>query len=339
MKFSRLVKCEIANIFFFQSVAILLAYLGYGAWSFVWGVLAGSLVSTVLLYILAPWKIAYGLNTQTALKLIKFGIPYQAHGLVTMGKNAVIPIVIGKIVGAAGIGFFNWALNFSALSMFFTGVISRITFPAFSRVQHDKGLLREGIEKSIRVGAIFFFPFLAMSIAFARPTIHYLYTDRWLPALGTFYLLAFSIVLTGPIGSSVFNAFHAVGKPYWALNMNILYLVLNFVFAIPLVSNLGFQGMAVVKIIVSYSTLLILIYLLNRIVAVKMWGNILPFLFPSFLVGAIFYLYEHVLASSFPAFLLWGITGGILCFVSMYIFNAKTMKEEIKDVINALSRK
>ena len=338
MKFDRVVICETANVFFFQSVAIFLAYLGYGTWGFIWGVLAGSLVSTILFYILSPWKIGYGINRQIALRLIKFGIPYQADGLLTLGKNAVVPVVVGKIVGASGIGYFNWALNFSALAMFFTGVIGRVTFPAFSRVQHDKDLLRKGIEKSIRIGAIFFFPFLAMSVAFARPTIHYLYTDKWLPALGTFYLLAISTVFTGPIGQTFFNAFYATGKQYWALNMNILYLALNFALAVPLVSASGLQGMAVTKIIISFSTLFILIYLLNRIVKVNLLGNILPFMFPSFFIGAIFYLYREVLAGSFPGFLFWGVSGGILCFVSMYLFNAASMKEDIKDVVNALSR-
>jgi PST family polysaccharide transporter len=339
MQFNRLVICEIADIFFFQFVAILLAYLGYGVWSFIWGVLTGSLVSTILFYILSPWKISYGINKEAAKNLIKFGIPYQAHGLVNIGKNAVVPLVVGKISGASGVGYFNWALNFSVLSMFFTRIISRVTFPAFSRIQHDRVLLKKGIEKSIRIGAILFFPILAMSVAFAKPTIHYLYTDKWFPALGAFYLLAISIILTGPTGNTFSNAFYAVGKPYWVLKMDILFLILNFALGIPLVLRFGFEGMAIVKIIVSYSTLLILIYLMSKIVKVKVFGNMLSFLFPSILVGAFFYIYEPFLVKNFFTFLLWGIVGGVLCFLATYLFNPQTVKEEIKDLINTIFKK
>ncbi len=339
LAFNRLVTTEITEVFIFQVTAIWLAILGFGVWSFVWAVLLGSLASLVLLYILSPWKVSYGINSQSARRLIHFGAFCQLNNLINFSKDAVTPVLVGKICGAAGVGYFNWADKFICFSVFFPQIISRITFSAFPRIQSDKALLKKGVEKSIRLGAILFFPPLAMSCAFARPIIHYLYTDKWLPGLPVFYWLVLAAIVSGPMGLTIFNAFYAVGKPQWVMRMVLLYLGLNWLLGFPLILKFGFLGMAFTQVIIAYSTIGILLKLMNRIVRINFWGNILPFFFPAALAGAIFYLLVPYFVKSFFSFIFWGITGGVFCFLVMYIFNPGIFKEELKESLKTFLKK
>lgn len=339
LAFNRLVTTEITEILIFQVTAIWLAILGFGVWSFVWAVLLGSLASLILLYILSPWKISYGIKSQSARRLIHFGVFCQLNNLINFGKDAVTPVLVGKICGAAGVGYFNWADRFICLSVFFPQIIGRITFSAFSRIQSDKALLKKAVEKSIRFGSILFFPPFVMSCAFARPIIHYLYTDKWLPGLTAFYCLATAAIIAGPIGLTIYNAFYAVGKPQWVTRMVLLYLGLSWLLGFPLILKFGFLGMAFTQVIVTYSTIGLLLKLMNRIVRVNFWGNIFPFFFPVALVGVVFYLLSQYLIKGLFSLLFWGLVGGIFCLFVIHIFHPRIFTEEIKESLKVFFKR
>ena len=60
-------------------LTILLAYLGYGAWSFVWGQLAGNLIGTTLIVSFAPVRYWPGFDRAALRQLIPQGLPRGLH--------------------------------------------------------------------------------------------------------------------------------------------------------------------------------------------------------------------------------------------------------------------
>ena len=69
-------------------------------------------------------------------------------------KDDLLTIFLGKILPIAQVGFIGFAQKwaFYPLRLIMDNVI-RITFPSFSRLQHDKNLLGLAIEKSLFVSS------------------------------------------------------------------------------------------------------------------------------------------------------------------------------------------
>ena len=55
-------------------VSIVMAYLGYGVWSLVFGQIAGALASVILVWIILPWRPRFTIDRNVAGSLMKFGV-------------------------------------------------------------------------------------------------------------------------------------------------------------------------------------------------------------------------------------------------------------------------
>src|SRR5205085_8698756 len=87
LKFNRLVIPEIVETLAFNILAVVLAWQGYGVWSFVIAVLVRGIIGTILIYILAPWPIGFRIKKSSIRNLFSFGLPYQLNGFIALIKD------------------------------------------------------------------------------------------------------------------------------------------------------------------------------------------------------------------------------------------------------------
>ena len=103
------------------AVAITMAANGGGPYSFVVGMLTGSLVTGILVFIWAAVPVRVGFDREIAKKLMRFGIPLAA----SLGVEAVLMnadyVIVGNVTGAVLLGFYLLAFN---VSSWVPGVIS-----------------------------------------------------------------------------------------------------------------------------------------------------------------------------------------------------------------------
>jgi|GEM_PF-6023917 len=317
------------NVIFFQALTLFFAYSGYGVWSFVWATVITSCVSAVLFYRLSPWHICFGVNILKMKKLLKFGVAYQVHGVVNILKDAVNPVIVGKFCNEASVGLFDWSSRAISFSVIFTSMVNQITFPLFSRLQGNNKLLSSAIEKVLKLNSMVFYPIFSALVVFIELIIHYIYTDKWLAAVPAFYLLAISILFTGPIGMTFFNVFSAVGKPHWMMNFNILYFVLNYALGILLVPKYNFVGLALARIIISYTTFLPLYIFLKKVSPqVRVFSNIFPYLFCCFPVALFFKMFSIKLINNVFSLLMMIFLCIACCYLLIFLFNKKEILEE-----------
>ena len=76
LEFQKLIIPQIAEALAFNLVAVVLAIRGFGVTSFTLAVLARGFVGVVLIYLIAPWRIGFGISRESAKKLLSFGIPF-----------------------------------------------------------------------------------------------------------------------------------------------------------------------------------------------------------------------------------------------------------------------
>lgn len=330
LKFNLLIIPEILEVISFQVIAIGMALSGYGVWSFVYATIVSRVIGMLSLFILSPWRVTLGLDLRAAKELFRFGLPYQLIGIIGLMKDGVTPIFVGMLLGAQAVGYLNWATTFAFLPLMIIQVLNRITFPAFSRVQHDRILLKKGIEKAIKFTGIVFFPIAFISIGLAKPIVHYVYTDKWLSAMPAFYLTSISILFTTSISATFFNAYYAVGKSKLCLKLMILYLIVDWTFGVPFVLSYGYIGIAMARVVNAFVNLPLSIYLMNRIVKIDILKNISTPLLSASIMGIILYFAAPFVVTGIPSLALAVLVGVIIYTATLYIADISSIREDIR---------
>lgn len=243
LDFNRIAYIDIAESVSFHTVAVILAYAGYGVWSFVIAAIFRSVSSVSIVFFCSRWRPSCEFDFVAVRRLLHFGIPYQGNNVLAFVKDAVTPVFVGIYAGSAAVGFVNWAKSFAFSPLMLSEIFGRVAFPAFSRIQENRELLTRTVERSIRMMTLIMFPVTAIIFAAAPEIIQLVYTAKWLPALPAFYFFCTSPMAIG-IMLPMYSAILAVGNSRVLLWMMFLLLLLEWGIGIPAVLYAGFNGIS-----------------------------------------------------------------------------------------------
>ena len=124
--------------------------MGWGIRSFAIAVLARAVVGTFVIYIVMPWRIRIAIHKESIGKLLRFGIPFQLNSFLALVKDDLFTLYLGKMLPFAYVGYIGWAKKWAELPLrLIMDSVVRVTFPAYSRLQHDQDKLSKGIKKTI----------------------------------------------------------------------------------------------------------------------------------------------------------------------------------------------
>ena len=161
LEFVKLVFPQILEQIIYNVVLVTLAMNGFGLVSFSVAVLIRGIVGLATIYYLEPWKPGIAFSRETLKSLFKFGIPYQINTFLATLKDDGMTIVLGAIIGPVGIGVLSFAQKIARLPLtFFMDTVTRVTFPAFSRLQDSKPDLERSVTRSIFFICLLIFPSL-----------------------------------------------------------------------------------------------------------------------------------------------------------------------------------
>lgn len=326
LKFGLLILPEIVEVVAFQVLAVGLAFLGFGVWSFIIGLLVRSLLGTVVLFWVSPWRPRFAWDFKVAKRLVSFGVPFQLNGFIATIKDAVMPIFVGAVSGVAAVGYLNWALTFSKLPILFMSDIFRVTFPTYARIQHDKERLAKAVTKTIRFTNLFLFPAVFMLAATAKPIVTLIFTDKWLPALPAFYLHLLGILVVG-ISNTFMDTFWAMGKTKIAVKLLVIYTVLNWATSVPLVYRYGFIGAMAGSVIVLLVSLPLTWYYMRKLVPLNLFGQLWPAFTAGGLAGLITFGASGM-AVSLISLLTLMFAGGLIYLGLLWLFDRRQLVED-----------
>lgn len=292
LKFKPLVSVEVSEAVAFNALLIIGVLMGWGLWSFSVAALSRGLLGVLLIYIVSPVAIGLGVSLGSAGGLLKFGVPFQINNLLALLKDRLIPLVVAGMVGAQGVGFITWAQSMSFLPLTLMNIIIRISFPAFSRLQHDSGALSKGVEKAIFATTFFTYPMVFGLSAIMPFLVKFVVSPKWTPALESYYLFAFA-TLWSIVSTTLTNALNAVGKIGVTLKLMIMWTVLEWTLTPVLVWKFGFLGVAIASFVISFSSVLAIV-LAKRILSVGVVGQIKLPLLASLLMGGAVYFYSSI---------------------------------------------
>lgn len=320
LDFQKLVLPQIAETLGFYVVAVILAWKGYGITSFTWAVMTRGIIGLVAMYMVSPWKISIGLSKAVAQKLLGFGIPFQLNSFLALIKDDLLIVVLGKMLPFAEIGYIGWAKKWAEvpLRLIMDGVI-RVTFPAFSRIQHDKILLGKAIEKTLFGLSLTIFPLSTGLLYYIAPLVHTIPRyGKWEPALTSFYFFALASAIAS-LSTPLTNALNAVGKIKVTLWLMVLWTSSTWILTLFFVRLVGFNGVSLSLLLIT-STIILVIHLAKRISAFSFWGSIRIPLMGAIIQALWYQFFRFVLPASTGWLIFSGFTGVILYGGVVWIF-------------------
>ena len=246
LDFTKLVLPQILEQVVYNVVLVILAIKGFGLASFSISIILRGVIGLIAIYILQPWTPGIAFSVATLKDLFKFGIPYQINTLLATFKDDGITLVLGGILGPAGVGILSFAQKIARLPLtFFMDTVTRVTFPAFSRLQDKKADLERSVTRSIFFICLFVFPGLT-GIAILAPILVRVVPryNQWIPALVPIVFISINFLFAAAT-TQLTNLLNAIGKIKITFYLMIMWTALTWIFIPFLASKFGVTGASI----------------------------------------------------------------------------------------------
>lgn len=326
LAFDRLVIPQIVETLGFYGVAVYLAWKGQGIMSFTWAVLTRGALGLTTMYVIEPWVPSLVFSRASAKKLMSFGIPFQLNSFLALLKDDLLTVFLGKVLPFSQVGYIGWAKKWAEVPLrLIMDSVVRVTFPTYSRLQHDKALLVKAIDKTVFGLSAAMLPISSGLLFFVHPMVQLIPKyGKWEPALVSFYLFVFSSALAA-LSTPLMNALNAVGNIRTTLKFMVGWTVSTWVLTVILLQIFGFNGVALALLIVAGS-LYFVIRTAKRIADFSFIENVRAPVFAAVLQGVVYALLLRVVPHTYAWLFAVGAGGGILYAGLLYGFDGNRVR-------------
>ncbi len=178
--FKTLTKVRLLAVFVSGLCAIVMAFHNFGVWSLVARIGVMELTSTLLIWVLNPWKPTLQFSLGSFRKLFGFGSKILAEALIDKGFRHLLQVIIGKFYPAATLGFFAQANTFCNMAAGnFLQTIQKVTYPVLAKLQDDPLKLKAGYGRIISMSSFIIIPVMTLMGVLAEPLIVTLAGEKW----------------------------------------------------------------------------------------------------------------------------------------------------------------
>lgn len=210
-------------------VSIVLAYLGYGAWSLVFQQIIFNVLQTLIVWIVDKWKPAFVFSWEHYKSIFSFGSKVMMNRFTMYLIRYTDTLLIGYFLGTGPLGYYSFAQKiFITLTDLVDLTFNKVTFSVFSLLQDQREKLAREFHKFIDLTANISFPLFAGAFVFTPTVIPLFFGDKWNTSIPVIQILSVAGVLAC-FYSCLNNLFGGMGKVGLNLKIKIGYLVLSLV--------------------------------------------------------------------------------------------------------------
>jgi O-antigen/teichoic acid export membrane protein len=339
LKFEVLAVANILESLAYNLVLVILAWKGFGITSFTIAVLVRGVVGLVTLYLFQPWVPRLAISRISLRKLLVFGVPYQLNTFIAVLKDDGLTLVLGRIMGIDALGILVWAQKWIQVPLrVVLDNVTRVTFPAFSRMQEDTDNLKRSVTKSVFFTTFLVFP-AVFGIVLLAPVVIAIIPryQQWLPAVLPITLLAVNVCFAA-VTTQLTNVLNATGRIKITTGLMLMWAVLTWVFVPYLASRFGANGAAAGYAVVGLSSL-IAIVVAKRFVDFSLGDStIKPFL-ASLVMAAILFVLRSLLPPTLPSLGILILVGAVAYLSVILALAGASLLEDSKKVFSAVMKR
>jgi len=271
------------NAFLYPIVAIPMALMGFGAMSFVWGVVAGAvgmlLVRYYWLFKYFDWRPRIGFDKKSAKDLLGFGVFLTLTNILNFFLWNLQKIITGKYLGATDLGYYNRAANLSSLPLKkIYSLVGSVLLPTFSRIQDNHEKLRDWFRKFNFLTYVVISPPLIYFMFFAKPFIYFVFGDKWVESAWILRFTSFWGLLSIPTFYWT-NMLNAKGHPNVLFGINVIRLPVLAV-SLFVAIRYGLKGVVYTIFGNSIFTFLLFVYSVKRFISLPFRDHLISLFEP-----------------------------------------------------------
>lgn len=254
------------SVFLVESViSIILVFIFKSPEGLVWGLIGGAIHEVIISHTFVHIRPVFQYNPQIVRNIISRGKWLTASGIFDYlfynGDN----IVVGRLLGKSALGLYDMAYRISLLPITEVAeVVSRVTFPVFTRFSEDKVRLRGAYVKVTLTIMSITIPVGILLFLFPKEIILLILGDKWLAAAPVLQVLTiFGVIrsITNPSGA----VFLSVKKQEFITVITFVGAATLLMLIVPFVSYFGLIGAGLAAVVASIIQIPILLYFLFRV--------------------------------------------------------------------------
>lgn len=231
------------------AVGVAMAISGFGVWSLVFQSLTLTVVSTLVLLVIVPWRPSLKFSKTSAKGMMAYGSRLLLADFSGTFFGEVRSLLIGRVYTSADLAFYTKGQQLPNL---ITGnlntAVMTVLFPAFSNESESLDKVKELTRRSIRLMSYIVFPVLFGLAAVMPPLIDLLYTAKWSECVPYARLLCIGLAL-GVVGAIPLQTLKGIGRSDTVLKLEF---IKKPIYVILLVIGVYFSVFAIAVTMVIY---------------------------------------------------------------------------------------
>lgn len=332
LNFKKIALVEVGAEISAGSIAIILAFSGFGVWSLVWRMLLGNFIRVILLGIIYPWRPSIHFSYKSFQELFGFSINVTGSQVLNYAQANVDYLIIGKFLGALSLGYYTIAYQLITFPLKrISWVITRVTFPAFSLIQENDEKLREGYLKVIRYISLVTFPMIAGLFMVSPEFVVLVLGEKWSPAVLPLQILCIAGAVRS-VATTTGSILLPKGRADIGFKWNLITLILLTIGVLMGVSY-GIVGVAIAVTVIVIFMYTIIQIITNRLIgldSISYLGAIYPATMGSILMMAVIGLFKWISFSIYELDTILILVGSIISGGITYLI---TLRLVYKDII------
>jgi O-antigen/teichoic acid export membrane protein len=329
------------SIDFIVSIVIAITYRS--VWAVVAGKLSSIFVSLLLSYVLHAYRPRLRFEKQKAKVLWTFGKWIFALTIMGFMMTHLDDLFVWGYLGIISLAYYQTAFKFAQIpAKHISTLVSKVSFPAYSRLQHDIPRLQEAYLKVLKFTAFLSVPVAVMIFVLAPDFVTLFLKEKWLPIV----LCLRVMVLRGLIislGSTRGAIYKAVGKPGIATHLHVIRLVMLVIFIYPATRYWGIVGTAGLLLGITSIMEPFGLYLVKKTIQMSPLEPLKVIVFPlmaGLVTASTIFLLKHFAFEnqiSFLSFTVYAFTGIAVYLAISWLFDKffkydiiKIFKEQLK---------
>lgn len=340
LEFVKFVIPQVAENLIYNVTLVYFAWRGFGITSFTYAVLIRGVIGVITIYLIQPWKPGIAFSKESLKSLLKFGVPYQFNNLLATIKDDGMTIVVGGILGTYGLGILGTAQKLVQYPLrFFMDNVTKVTFPAFSRMQDDKKDLERSLTRSIFFICALVFPSLVGLIVLFPVLINVIPRyKKWEPVMVPLLLLSVNSFIAAAT-TQLTNLLNSVGKIKTTMKLMIMWTALTWLLVPFLSKRWGVEGASLAYALVSCSSFVVF-YIVKKQLNWSIKHAVIKPLLASFVMGAAILIGRQYLNSfTLFNFILLILLGSLTFLLSIFWLVGNSLIEDVKKVLSNISFK
>ena len=300
---------ELSDVLTRGGVAIVLALLGFGAWSLVIGYLAGTSALGLTVWRLVPFRPRLRFSRAHLGELISFGGMLTAVDVGAAIAHQMDYVFVGRVLGATSLGFYTIGFRLPELLIVNLAIVAgEVLFPAYALIDRER--LRDAFVLALRSTALVVLPMAVGLGLLARPVTLALFGPHWEPSIEVMQVLVvYAVVVTLSIPSG--TVFKVTGQAWILVALTIPYVAVLLT-TLLIFADEGIVAVATCMAATQAGFLWITWTIAARRLEVPLRRSLGGLAAPALAalgMGVVIYPIEHAIERPWPALIAGGLAG------------------------------